>query len=46
MIAKRILKDKNLTILANQQFQTVIDADNVNKFLCEGAILTELLDKA
>lgn len=46
LTAKRILRDKNLTTLANTRFHSVVDAENTNKFLCEGAVLTELLDNA
>ena len=45
MIAKKILKDKNLSELASFKFNSNIDRKNEDVMFVEGAQVTNLLDK-
>jgi len=45
LIAKKILKDKNLSELASFKFNSNIDRKNEDVMFVEGAQVTNLLDK-
>lgn len=45
LTAKRILKDPNLCNMANRRFAELIEADNANKFMTTGGVLTEIIDQ-
>lgn len=44
LLAKRILKDPNLSKLANRKFKTTLDQDNPAKFFVAGAQIKELVE--
>ena len=45
LIAKRILKDSNLSYIATRKFKQTIDTVNEHKVLLEGAEITDLIEK-
>ena len=44
MIAKRILKDPNLSQIATRKFNETIDREKAGRFVLDGALVTDLLD--
>ena len=43
LIAKKILKDPNLSTMANRKFNNTIDKVDDKKFIVKGAVITGLL---
>jgi len=44
LMAKRILRDPQLSQLASRKFHDSINKNNETKFLADGTVLTELLE--
>ena len=45
LTAKRILKDPNLTQMANKRFKDAVDGEDDTKFMKDGGVMTELLEQ-
>ena len=45
LLAKRILRDPNLSQLATRKFKTTINQDADDKFICVDAVITDILEQ-
>lgn len=45
LLAKRILRDPNLSQLATRKFKQTISQDDANKFICADAVITDILEQ-
>ena len=45
LLAKRILRDPNLSQLATRKFKQTINQDDANKFVCADAVITDILEQ-
>ena len=43
LIAKRILRDPNLSQLATRNFKSTINAEDDRKFACKNAVISDLI---
>jgi|TARA_B110001450_G_scaffold209163_1_gene200053 hypothetical protein len=45
LLAKRILRDPNLSQLATRKFKSTINQDDDHKFICTDAVITDILEQ-
>lgn len=45
LLAKRILRDPNLSQLATRKFKSTINQDEDHKFTCKGAVITDIIQQ-
>jgi hypothetical protein len=45
LLAKRILRDPNLSQLATRKFKQTINQDDDHKFICADAVITDILEQ-